>query len=194
MASLDSPSTTPLPSLREEFEATLAASQGDVLIRTFQEKDMTARYLSWLNNPEVVRFSNQRFITHTPVSCQKFFHSMSSSPSSFLAIEHAEYGHVGTLTVHFNDHHGTADMGILVGEPSIWGKGVGVTAWMLAMTTTLKIPRMRKVTAGTLACNAGMLSIMRKSGMVEDGVRVAQELVDGQPYDMHYYACFSDDS
>jgi RimJ/RimL family protein N-acetyltransferase len=45
-----------------------------------------------------------------------------------------------------------------------------------------------------LDCNIGMLAIMRRSGMVEDGVRVAQELVDGQSYDMHYYACFSDDS
>lgn len=181
-------------SLREQFEANLIVSKGDILIRTFQEKDITPRYISWLNNPEVVRFSNQRFITHTESSCQSFYYSMASSPSSFLAIEHAEYGHVGTLTVHFNDHHGTADMGILVGEPSIWGKGVGITAWMLAMTTALKIPRMRKVTAGTLACNTGMLSIMRKSGMVMDGIRVNQELVEGRPYDMHYYACFSDDS
>ncbi|MGB0504359.1 MAG: GNAT family N-acetyltransferase [Thalassolituus sp.] len=194
MAPLDSPSTTSLPSLREEFEARLTVSQGDVLIRTFQKKDITPRYISWLNNPEVVLFSNQRFITHTESSCQSFYLSMSSSPSSFLAIEHAEYGHVGTLTVHFNDHHGTADIGILVGEPSIWGKGVGLAAWTLAMTAALKIPRMRKVTAGTLACNAGMLSIMRKSGMVEDGIRVNQELVEGQPYDMQYYAYFSNDS
>ena len=181
-------------SLREQFEANLIVSKGDMLIRTFQEKDITPRYISWLNNPEVVRFSNQRFITHTESSCQSFYHSMASSPSSFLAIEHAEYGHVGTLTVHFNDNHGTADIGILVGEPSIWGQGVGVAAWTLAMTTALKIPKMRKVTAGTLACNAGMLSIMRKSGMVEDGIRVNQELVEGQPYDMQYYAYFSNDS
>ena len=77
-------------SLREQFEANLIVSKGDVLIRTFQEKDITPRYISWLNNPEVVRFSNQRFITHTESSCQSFYYSMASSPSSFLAIEHAE--------------------------------------------------------------------------------------------------------
>ena len=34
----------------------------------FQQVDITEPYLSWLNDPEVTRFSNQRFRQHTAES------------------------------------------------------------------------------------------------------------------------------
>ena len=47
------------------------------------------------------------------------------------------------------------------------------------------------VTAGTLACNLGMVKLMERSGMTLEGVRKAQELVDGVPEDVVLYARFA---
>jgi RimJ/RimL family protein N-acetyltransferase len=49
---------------------------------------------------------------------------------------------------------------------------------------------MRKLTCGTLACNHGMLKIAQRAGFVREAVRVGQELVDGQPTDIVYFARF----
>jgi RimJ/RimL family protein N-acetyltransferase len=49
----------------------------------------------------------------------------------------------------------------------------------------------RKVTGGTLRCNAAMVRIMQACGMQPDGVRAGQELVDGEPQDVLYFARFA---
>jgi hypothetical protein len=38
-------------------------------LRPFEAADINATYLGWLNDPEVTRYSNQRFHQHTPESC-----------------------------------------------------------------------------------------------------------------------------
>jgi RimJ/RimL family protein N-acetyltransferase len=81
-------------------------------------------------------------------------------------------------------------MGILVGEREIWGQGLGLEAWETLMNYLLNEKKLRKVTAGTLNCNLGMLRIMERSGMVLEGVRTKQEIVAGEPQDMLYFAKF----
>jgi RimJ/RimL family protein N-acetyltransferase len=49
---------------------------------------------------------------------------------------------------------------------------------------------MRKVTAGTMATNTGMLCIMKKAGMVEDGVRKRHFLADDREVDLIYAALY----
>ena len=176
--------------MKDQFIAALPVSAEDVTVRLFSAEDISEAYIGWLNHPGTMRFSNQRFIQHDDASCQAFYHSVKASPSVFLAIEHKAFGHVGTMTVHFNDRHGTADMGILVGAPDVKGLGVGRRAWQLALDLALSLPEMRKVTAGTLSCNRAMLGVADATGMVPDGIRIAQELVDGEAYDMHYFAAF----
>jgi len=48
----------------------------------------------------------------------------------------------------------------------------------------------RKVTAGTLACNYGMLKIMERSGMHHEATRKNQEIINGKAVDIIYYAKF----
>ena len=50
----------------------------------------------------------------------------------------------------------------------------------------------RKVTAGTLSVNAPMLKLMERSGMTREAVRRDQEIVEGAPVDVVYYARFRD--
>ena len=50
----------------------------------------------------------------------------------------------------------------------------------------------RKLTAGCIAANGGMIKLMERSRMKPDGVRKRQELVDGEPVDIVHYARFSD--
>lgn len=186
--------------LAKELSVSDSGMRSTVILREFTQDDISSDYIGWLNNKDLVRFSNQRFMTHDESSCRDFFTSVNRSNSVFLAIEYEAPGVtgslstalVGTMTVHFNQHHGTADMGILVGEPSVTGLGVASAAWGMAMNHALAIPEVRKVTAGTLSCNQPMLGVIRKSGMQPDGIRVDQELVEGVAFDMLHFARFSD--
>lgn len=160
-------------------------------LRPFTESDITADYIRWLNDPEVVRFSNQRFRRHDEKSCLDYLRSFGGSDNLFLAVRLANDKRlIGTMTAYVSSQHGTADMGLLVGERGLWGQGFGLEAWNLLLNYLLQVRRLRKITAGTLRCNVGMTRIMERSGMRMEAVRSHQELVDGEPQDVLHFAKF----
>lgn len=159
-----------------------------VLLRPFLQSDITPEYISWLNDPEVVRHSNQRFVLHTESSCQAYWESFLNTPNLFLSVRTlADDLAIGTMTAYVSLPHGTADIGILIGRKSVWGTGVGQDAWNTLVNCLIDQPSIRKVTAGTLSSNAAMIRIMERSGMCCEAIRPKQEMLDGEPLDLHYY-------
>lgn len=159
----------------------------------FTESDITADYIWWLNEPEVVRFSNQRFRSHDEKSCLDYLRTFAGNDNLFLAIRLADDKRlIGTMTAYVSSQHGTADMGLLIGERGLWGQGFGLEAWNLLLNHLLQARRLRKITAGTLRCNLGMTRIMERSGMRLEAVRLQQEMVDGEPQDVLYFAKFGE--
>jgi ribosomal-protein-alanine N-acetyltransferase len=158
----------------------------------FSEGHLTERYVAWLNDPEVVRYSEQRHCQHTMESCREFVTSFRDSPNLLWAIEFSEMAglHVGNIAAYVDGPNSIADVTILIGEKSVWGKGIGQEAWDAVCQYLLDTLLIRKVTAGTLAANHGMLSIMRRACMLDDGRRTAHYLLDGNPVDLVYAALF----
>jgi ribosomal-protein-alanine N-acetyltransferase len=162
-------------------------------LRHFEENDITPTYISWLNNPEVVRYSNQRFRVHTRESCRLYLESFNGDTSKFLAIEDCASGvMLGTITVYWSPHHHTADIGIMVGNADSWGSGIGFDAFNTVVGVLTNSGNVRKITAGTLAINNRMVRIIEKAGLIWEATRRNQELLDGKPVDIVYYAKFCD--
>ena len=161
----------------------------------FAEQHLTERYVGWLNDPEVVRFSEQRFVRHTLASCRAYWSSFEGSHNCFWAIELAggdtSERHIGNINAYVDRNNGLADVGILIGDRRIWGKGCGAEAWRAVCNWLFTHLNMRKITAGTLSCNLGMLAIMDRTGMVDDGKRVRHYLFEGEEVDMVYRAMFN---
>lgn len=164
-----------------------------VVLRPFTAQDISDRYVGWLSDPEVVRYSNQRLRSHSLQSCQSYLASFAGSDNLFVGICRKDDGLlVGTMTAYVSAYHGTADMGIMIGERTVWGQGYGQDAWNTLLQALLQSPGIRKVTAGTLAGNAPMLRLIERSGMQFEGARKEQELIDGKPFDIRYYGRFRD--
>ena len=160
-----------------------------VELSIFTENDITDDYISWLNDSVVLQYSNQRFSSHDYQSCKKYFQSFEKSKNLFLAIRAKKTSAIiGTLTVYFNEDHGVADIGIMIGNRAEWGKGYGQDAWDTILSWLLNNQSIRKVTAGTLSCNIAMRNIIEKSGMKIEGVRNEQEMLNGEPQDVILYA------
>jgi RimJ/RimL family protein N-acetyltransferase len=155
----------------------------------FERHDITDTYVSWLNDPEVTKFSNQRFHEHNLESCIRYFDKFVKSNNLFLSVRRCDNGQaIGTMTVYFAHHHGTADVGILIGERTVWAMGYGQDAWSTMIDWLSCQEAIRKVTAGTLASNKGMINLMENSGMELEAVRKNQEIVEDKPVDVLYYA------
>ena len=164
-----------------------------VLLQRFSESDISDAYIGWLNDPATMRLSNQRFSRHDRQSSLHYLATFENSSNLFLSVRDKSNGNaVGTMTAYISPMHGTADMGILIGDRSAWGQGFGLDAWTTLLHHLLAQPHLRKVTAGTLDCNTAMLSLAAKSGMLPDGRRSKPELVDGVPRDILSFAKFAD--
>jgi ribosomal-protein-alanine N-acetyltransferase len=165
-----------------------------VLLRPFSPTDITPEYIGWLNDPEVVRYSNQRFVRHSETSCQRYYDSFACSDNVFMSVRlRNDDRAVGTMTAYLSTRHETVDIGIMIGRRSVWGQGLGQDAWGTLMGWLIDERRIRKVTAGTMRCNKPMIKLMERSGMVLEAVQRKQELLDGLPQDIVYFAKFSDD-
>ena len=162
-----------------------------VKLTRFTEDDITDEYVGWLNDPAVTRFSNQRFLRHDRESCRRYLGSFAGTPNLFVSVRRLDDDRpIGTMTAYVSPHHGTADMGILIGDRTVWGQGYGQDAWDTLSAFLASQPGMRKITCGTLACNEAMVRLAERSGMGLEGCRRAQELVEGEPVDVLYFARF----
>lgn len=163
-----------------------------VTLRPFTAADITDAYLGWLRDPVVMRFSNQRFTAHTKESCSAYLRSFEGTPNLFLSLRRRDDDRpIGTMTVYMFVHHGTADVGILVGDRSVWGQGYGQDAWNTVLQWLLLERGVRKVTAGTLEINHGMRRLAERSGMALEGRRLRQEIVEGVAVDVLYFGRFA---
>jgi len=163
-------------------------------LRPFSERYLTDRYVSWLGDPDVVRYSEQRHRRHTLESCRAYMQSFDTGPNYFMAIvaKDPALGHIGNINAYIDTANAVADIGILVGEKAVWGKRYGSEVWAAFARFLLKDRNLRKVTAGTMAINHGMLAIMRHTGMTIEATRRRQALCEGQEVDMVYAALFRD--
>lgn len=155
---------------------------------------LSPRYVGWLNDPAVVRYSEQRHKRHTLESCRQYWQSFQDSPHFFWAITTTDsgLGHIGNINAYIDEFNSTASVGIMIGERTASKKGYGLEAWIAVCNYLLYHICIRKVTAGTLAINKGMLRIMERSGMVADGKWVRHYIVDGEEVDIIFATLFRD--
>lgn len=162
-----------------------------VLLRAFTASDINDTYIGWLNDPDVVQFSNQRFLRHDRESCLRYLASFEGTDNLFFSVRRSsDDSPVGTMTAYVSSQHGTVDVGILIGDKSVWGMGYGQDAWNTLTNWLLERDGIRKLTAGTLSCNYGMIKLMERSGMHHEATRKEQEIINGQGMDIIYYAKF----
>lgn len=162
-----------------------------VLLRPFARTDITEQYLAWLRDPRVVRFSNQRLRRHDADTSLAYLASFEGTDNLFLSVRLLDDDRaIGTMTAYVARSHETADIGILIGDPAVWRQGLGLDAWGTLLDWLLQAAKLRKLTAGAVAANHGMVSVMAKSGMHHEATRRAQEIVEGQAQDIVYYARF----
>ena len=98
-------------------------------LETFDEVVLTAHYLSWLNDPAVVRFSNQRFRRHTAESARAYLDSFAGTASLFLGVRLAAGGRlIGTMTAicatPSHRGHGTLDRRSNTMGPGVWPRSM----------------------------------------------------------------------
>jgi RimJ/RimL family protein N-acetyltransferase len=165
-----------------------------LLITSFTERHLSSRYVGWLNDPDVIQFSEQRHKSHNVESCRLYWQSFHNTPNYFWAIEEVKYGygHIGNINAYVNKIHNIADVGIMIGDKRLWRNNYGLEAWIAVFKFLFRQLNLRKITAGAISVNFAMLNMMKKAGMVPDGIRGKQFIFNDQEVDIVHYAIFKE--
>ena len=153
----------------------------------FTKSMITDRYIFWLNDPNIVHYSELRHNNHTESSCLTYHDSMLESGNHFWAIL-SDGEHIGNLTAYVDFQNRTVDLAIIIGEKKHQGKGIGKKAFEKSIARLSKGKSFRKVTAGCMSSNLPMISLMESVGMKPDGRRFNYFLHENNEVDAVYYS------
>lgn len=180
-----------------ELQATSRWRREALSLFLLDEADVGETYVQWLNDPRVNRFLEVRFAPQTLDSTRDFVRSCRESSHSVLwGLRAAALGgrHVGNIKLGPIDRqHGLGELGLMLGEPESWGRGLARTAIDMVCEIGTHELGLRKFTAGCYAKNIGSERAFLAAGFHVEARRPAHFLLDGQLEDLVLLARFAFD-
>lgn len=152
-----------------------------VTLRPFDAAQISARYLRWLNDPEVNAYSRRRGTRLTAADAERYLASLAAE-EVVLGIHLTDHGHVGNLKYGPIDRaNGRADISIVIGEPAVWGQGVGAEAVYLVSRHLFEEVGLHRLEAGS--GNPAFIAMVerlgwRREGVLQQRVCIGERLVD----------------
>lgn len=159
------------------MSAPVLASGRAIDLRRVGDADVTSEYVLWLNDPDVNRYLETRFTSHTIDDVRAYVRAQGDAADTvFLAIiRRADGRHIGNLRVGAIDRrHGTATIALVIGDKSAWGEGCGSDAIAAATRYAFDVLGLYKLTARCYATNLGSIRAFEKAGWRREGIQRSQ--------------------
>lgn len=166
------------------MENKIALAEGSlVLLRPLERGDLNERYLSWLNDPEVTRYTEIGTFPSTAEDLENYYRSVIGSKNDVMlaVVEKRSGRHIGNVKlgpIHWV--HRRATFGILIGEKEFWGKGMGLEATQLMVSYGFDRLNLHRMDLGVFAEHEAAVRCYEKAGFKVEG-RMREDLfLDGK--------------
>ncbi|MDA0746027.1 MAG: GNAT family N-acetyltransferase [bacterium] len=97
----------------------------NLILRGLSPEDATTDYLTWLNDPDVLRFRGPKAFPSSMESLRAYLDSVGSKGDLMLAICLQDTGrHIGNITLNsILWVHRSAELSMMIGAKDVWGRG-----------------------------------------------------------------------
>jgi RimJ/RimL family protein N-acetyltransferase len=154
----------------------------NIQLKTLSYRDVTQKYVNWMNDSDVTKYTESRFQRHTMESTIDYVKAVSGSSETYFYGIYEGSEHIGNIKLQEKPQHNLGDIGIIIGDKSKWGYGYAAEAIRLLTEHGFKIG-LHKISAGIYADNIGSLKAFQKAGYVIDGVHERTYKSNGQYVD-----------
>lgn len=144
-----------------------------IYLREVRTSDVGENYYRWLNDPEVTRYLETRYVPRSLQNIREFVERMDGNQDEiFLAIcLKGNDRHVGNIKLGpINWIHRFGDVSLLIGEKSCWGKGVGTEAIRVLAAFAFDVLNLNKLRAGCYEDNRAPARAFMKAGFIQEGM------------------------
>ncbi len=170
----------------------LFIKNGDITIHSLTEKDVSNVYLSWMNDPEILRYISSRNKINSRENIKKYvakFDNVSSFHLGIFVCDNSK--HVGNISVHCDVNNKVASTGVLIGDKALWGSDIVVRSRFLILQFLFEKMDIFKVTGTPLATNLSAIFNYKKQGFVVEGIQKDHVMLsDGTRTDVIHFAIF----
>ena len=159
----------------------------DFYFRPLRAADLEGRWPHWFNDAEVTTYQAKGYFPNTVERQTRYYeHVAASATDVVLAIvERSSGAHVGNVGLHdISPIHRTAVLGIVLGEKSAWGRGIGARSWAAITRYGFQVLNLHKVCATVFEGNERSLKCALGAGFVVEGRQAKQLYKNGRYVDL----------
>jgi RimJ/RimL family protein N-acetyltransferase len=172
-----------------ESPASLPLIRGERVFLRASERSDVPLYARWLNDARVSAF----LVIDTPFNLpaeEAWFERMQAAQGRdtyHFAICLRENGQaIGTIGLHDVDtKHGAAEVGIAIGDPELWGQGLGSDAMRAMLDFAFGTLRLERIRLQVYAFNERARRSYEKVGFVLEGTQRSALYRNGRRHDVH---------
>lgn len=154
-------------------------------------KDISNKYLNWMNDSKVHKYTEQKYKKHSLTNIRKFVLEKNKSKNEFL------YGiflkknnlkiHIGNIKLGpINFMHKTGEISYFIGEKELWGKGYTT----LAIKEVIKIAKkkgLKKLKACLYEMNIGSKKVLKKNNFKLEGRMKSEIVYKSKRYNSYWF-------
>ena len=170
--------------------------KGDLIyLRPVNEDDLSGNYMRWLNDKEVTRFMAFGNSPITLGSMKDYLNKLRNDNNLLLAVIIADDDqYVGNIRIGpIDEYNKRSDIGIMVGDRSVWGKGIASSAMRLALDYSFHVLDLSKITLGVISGNVKAIKLFESLGFAREGCLRSHSLCNGVYQDVLLYGLMAEE-
>lgn len=165
-----------------------------IYLKILSVEDVSDAYVSWMNDYEIVKYTESRFYPQTKEAVKQFVIRMGNENNTLFGIfTKNNKAHIGNIKLgSINWIHRYADIGIIIGDKEYWGQGIATEAIGLVVEYAFKQLNLHKLIAAAYQYNTGTVKAFKKNGFVEEYIEKEKYFFEGNYIDCIFMGKIND--
>lgn len=160
------------------------------IIRPYKMNDAEL-WQKWDTDPEVQMFMPEPRTGVQDISAQyEYINECENDEDGFYwSIETIDGITIGTVALtEFNEYHGLANLGIVIGDKNYWGKGVATEVVTAVVHYAFEHLNIFSISAEVEEGNIPMMKTLEKVGFKQDGLFESARVKNKQRINVHHFS------
>ena len=159
----------------------LTISSEKLTLRELTLKDVSEKYVRWLNDKTINKYLESRFFQHSLKSTEDFVNAAINDNSTYLfGIFTNGMKHIGNIKLDsIDDFHKDAVIGLMIGDKSSWGMGLGAESIKVLSEFGFNSLKLKKIRAECYESNLGSKKAFINAGYEIEGFVNSNVEIDG---------------
>ncbi len=166
----------------------------NIVVRLLKQSMVSTTYVSWMNDYDVVKFTNQKNLKHTFNSVKFYVKEKLESEDELLLGFFSNNLHIGNIKIGpINFYNRNTQISYIVGNKNFWGTGIATSVISYIVNYCFESLDLHKVSALTYSNNIASQKVLIKNNFIKEAIIKKQLFFENKFVDMFYFSKFRDD-